>query len=79
MIMKARTRQQTQESAESDDTFSREDAEKYMSLVEQQADEEYESSRPGKKSPAKKRRIRPVPLTSKIPLYDKLMAEKEER
>ncbi|OXU23830.1 hypothetical protein TSAR_010825 [Trichomalopsis sarcophagae] len=57
----------------------REDAEKYMSLVEQQAAEEYESSRPGKKNPAKKRRIRPVPLTSKIPLYDKLMAEKEER
>ncbi|XP_031785762.1 protein FAM161A [Nasonia vitripennis] len=56
-----------------------EDAEKYMSLVEQQAAAEYESFRPGKKNPAKKRRIRPVPLTSKIPLYDKLMAEKEER
>jgi len=32
-----------------------------------------------KKSPSKKRRIRPIPITSKIPLYDKLMAEKEER
>lgn len=32
-----------------------------------------------KKSPAKKRRVRPIPITSKIPLYDKLMAEKEER
>lgn len=33
----------------------------------------------GKKSPSKKRRVRPIPITSKIPLYDKLMAEKEER
>jgi len=32
-----------------------------------------------KKSPSKKRRVRPIPITSKIPLYDKLMAEKEER
>lgn len=32
-----------------------------------------------RKSPSKKRRIRPIPITSKIPLYDKLMAEKEER
>lgn len=32
-----------------------------------------------KKSPLKKRRVRPIPITSKIPLYDKLMAEKEER
>lgn len=27
----------------------------------------------------RKRRVRPIPLTSKIPLYDKLLAEKEER
>lgn len=27
----------------------------------------------------KKRRVRPIPLTSKIPLYDKLVAAKEER
>lgn len=32
-----------------------------------------------KKGPSKKRRVRPIPLTSKIPLYDKLLAEKEER
>lgn len=31
------------------------------------------------KSPSKKRRVRPIPITSKILLYDKLMAEKEER
>ena len=50
-----------------------------MAMMEQQAAEEYELSHPSRKNPAKKRRIRPVPLTSKIPLYDKLMAEKEER
>lgn len=33
----------------------------------------------GKKSSSKKRGVRPIPITSKIPLYDKLMAEKEER
>lgn len=38
-----------------------------------------ENFRSNKKSPYKKRRIRPVPLTSKIPLYNKLLAEKEER
>lgn len=27
----------------------------------------------------KKRRVKPIPLTSKIPLYDKLVAAKEER
>lgn len=32
-----------------------------------------------KKSSSKKRQARPIPITSKIPLYDKLMAEKEER
>lgn len=32
-----------------------------------------------KKSPCRKRRVRPIPLTSKILLYDKLLAEKEER
>ena len=32
-----------------------------------------------KKSPRRKRRVRPIPLTSKIPLYDKLLAKKEER
>lgn len=31
------------------------------------------------KKTRRKRRIRPVPLTSKIPLYDKLVAEKEQR
>ncbi|KAK9306055.1 hypothetical protein QLX08_003118 [Tetragonisca angustula] len=32
-----------------------------------------------KKNSRRKRRVRPIPLTSKIPLYDKLLAEKEER
>lgn len=32
-----------------------------------------------KKSLRRKRRVRSIPLTSKIPLYDKLLAEKEER
>ncbi|XP_012535069.1 protein FAM161A [Monomorium pharaonis] len=55
-------------------TFTlREEAEKYMTEVER-AKEDNE-----KKSPSKKRRVRPIPITSKIPLYDKLMAEKEER
>jgi len=54
----------------------REEAEKYMTEVEtaERANEDNE-----KKSPSKKRRVRPIPITSKIPLYDKLMAEKEER
>ncbi|KYM76559.1 hypothetical protein ALC53_13002 [Atta colombica] len=54
----------------------REEAEKYMTEIEtvERANEDNE-----KKSPSKKRRIRPIPITSKIPLYDKLMAEKEER
>nr|XP_031825643.1 protein FAM161A [Nomia melanderi]XP_031825644.1 protein FAM161A [Nomia melanderi] len=56
----------------------REEAEKYMEQVETE-DAQRKSFRNNNKSPCKKRRIRPVPLTSKIPLYDKLLAEKEER
>ncbi|KAL0100203.1 hypothetical protein PUN28_019553 [Cardiocondyla obscurior] len=54
----------------------REEAEKYMTEVEtvERVNQDNE-----KKSPSKKRRVRPIPITSKIPLYDKLMAEKEER
>ncbi|KYQ50310.1 hypothetical protein ALC60_10624 [Trachymyrmex zeteki] len=54
----------------------REEVEKYMTEIEtvEQANKDSE-----KKSPSKKRRVRPIPITSKIPLYDKLMAEKEER
>ncbi|KAG5309610.1 F161A protein, partial [Acromyrmex insinuator] len=54
----------------------REEAEKYMTEIEtvERTNEDNE-----KKSPSKKRRVRPIPITSKIPLYDKLMAEKEER
>lgn len=40
---------------------------------------EYAKQDNERKSPSKKRRVRPIPITSKIPLYDKLMAEKEER
>lgn len=54
----------------------REEAEKYMTEVETAGRANEDN---GKKSPSKKRRIRPIPITSKIPLYDKLMAEKEER
>ncbi|XP_072749671.1 uncharacterized protein [Anoplolepis gracilipes] len=53
----------------------REEAEKYMTEIEA----ERMNQDNGKKSPSKKRRVRPIPITSKIPLYDKLMAEKEER
>ncbi|KYM93569.1 hypothetical protein ALC62_15927 [Cyphomyrmex costatus] len=54
----------------------REEAEKYMTEIEtaERTNEDNE-----KKSPSKKRRVKPIPITSKIPLYDKLMAEKEER
>ncbi|KAK2583731.1 hypothetical protein KPH14_009649 [Odynerus spinipes] len=56
----------------------REEAEKYMILAEmEEAERSKEES--NKKSPSKKRRVRPIPLTSKLPLYDKLLAEKEER
>ncbi|XP_011874707.1 PREDICTED: protein FAM161A [Vollenhovia emeryi] len=54
----------------------REEAEKYMTEVET-AERVNEDSE--KRSPSKKRRVRPIPITSKIPLYDKLIAEKEER
>ncbi|XP_076666287.1 uncharacterized protein LOC143367903 isoform X4 [Andrena cerasifolii] len=56
----------------------REEAEKYMARIETE-EVDRENLRSNKKSPYKKRRIRPVPLTSKIPLYNKLLAEKEER
>ncbi|XP_051153245.1 protein FAM161A [Leptopilina boulardi] len=56
-------------------TFTlREEAEKYMNLTE--VENEAQIYRDTKK---KKRRVRPIPLTSKIPLYDKLVAAKEER
>lgn len=44
-----------------------------------ETEEELRNLRSNKKSPRRKRRIRPIPLTSKIPLYNKLLAEKEER
>nr|XP_050852747.1 protein FAM161A isoform X2 [Vespula vulgaris] len=56
----------------------REEAEKYMTLTEMEANEDSKKES-NKKGPSKKRRVRPIPLTSKIPLYDKLLAEKEER
>ncbi|XP_066596311.1 protein FAM161A [Prorops nasuta] len=55
----------------------REDAEKYMDLAEMETRENLE--RKNKKKVTKKRRVRKIPITSKIPLYDKLIAEKEER
>ncbi|XP_046818806.1 protein FAM161A isoform X4 [Vespa crabro] len=56
----------------------REETEKYMTLTEVEA-VKYSKEESNKKGPSKKRRVRPIPLTSKIPLYDKLLAEKEER
>ncbi|KAI4498471.1 hypothetical protein M0802_006406 [Mischocyttarus mexicanus] len=56
----------------------REEAEKYMTLAEMEA-VGYSKKENNKKGLSKKRRVRPIPLTSKIPLYDKLLAEKEER
>nr|XP_033328223.1 protein FAM161A isoform X1 [Megalopta genalis]XP_033328224.1 protein FAM161A isoform X1 [Megalopta genalis]XP_033328225.1 protein FAM161A isoform X1 [Megalopta genalis] len=56
----------------------REEAEKYMEQVET-SDMRPKDLGNVNKSPCRKRRIRPIPLTSKIPLYDKLLAEKEER
>ncbi|KAK0182002.1 hypothetical protein PV327_000177 [Microctonus hyperodae] len=55
----------------------RDDAEKYMSQMEAEASEILRENNKG--GPMKKRRVRPVPLTSRIPLYDKLIAAKEER
>ncbi|XP_046628946.1 protein FAM161A isoform X4 [Neodiprion virginianus] len=57
----------------------REEAEKYMSAVELQAEERETKNVAGKRNPLTKRHARPVPLTSKLPMYDKLLAEKEER
>ncbi|XP_076637313.1 protein FAM161A-like [Colletes latitarsis] len=55
----------------------REEVEKYMAHAETK---ELECKNVNnKKSPYRKRHIRPIPLTSKIPLYNKLLAEKEER
>ncbi|XP_078036053.1 protein FAM161A-like [Augochlora pura] len=56
----------------------REEAEKYMDHVET-SDTRRKHYGNVNKSPCRKRRVRPIPLTSKIPLYDKLLAEKEER
>ncbi|KAL7291858.1 hypothetical protein TKK_0014420 [Trichogramma kaykai] len=60
---------------------AKEDAEKYMSQLDHQLENDFWSSpsRLSRKSPAKKRRIRRIPLTSKIPMYDKLCAEKAAR
>lgn len=48
-----------------------------MSQMEAEASEILHENNKG--GPMKKRRVRPVPLTSRIPLYDKLIAAKEER
>ncbi|XP_015439693.1 PREDICTED: protein FAM161A [Dufourea novaeangliae] len=56
----------------------REEAEQYMVQVETE-NAQRKNSINSNKSPCRKRRIRPIPLTSKIPLYNKLIAEKEER
>lgn len=48
---------------------------KHIKMEEQK----YKNVRNNKKNVYRKRRVRSIPLTSKIPLYDKLLAEKEER
>ena len=52
-----------------------------MSMAEMEAAEDRSLDQEKKSSEnySKKRRVRPIPLTSRIPLYDKLMAAKEER
>ncbi|KOC63287.1 Protein FAM161A [Habropoda laboriosa] len=57
----------------------REEAEKYMTHAEVEVEEVHRDLESNKRSPCRKRRVRPIPLTSKIPLYEKLLAEKEER
>ncbi|CAK9809068.1 Protein FAM161A [Anthophora plagiata] len=56
----------------------REEAEKYMTHAEMEEQQQRDLGS-NRKSPCRKRRVRPIPLTSKIPLYEKLLAEKEER
>ncbi|XP_076234708.1 uncharacterized protein LOC143179384 [Calliopsis andreniformis] len=56
----------------------REEMEKYMTNIEVE-EAKCKNLKINKKSPCRKRRIRPIPLTSKIPLYNRLLAEKEER
>lgn len=48
---------------------------KHIKMEEQKC----KNVRNNKKNLCRKRRVRSIPLTSKIPLYDKLLAEKEER
>lgn len=48
-----------------------------MTQAEADAEERFREN--NKERPLKKRKVRPIPLTSRIPLYDKLMAAKEER
>ncbi|XP_012265980.2 protein FAM161A isoform X1 [Athalia rosae] len=57
----------------------REEAERYMSNVEMQAEEQGNKNATDKRCTPKKRHARPIPLTSKLPMYDKLLAEKKER
>lgn len=56
----------------------REEAEKHMKHIKME-EQKYKNVRNNKKNIYRKRRVRSIPLTSKIPLYDKLLAEKEER
>ncbi|XP_026674332.1 protein FAM161A isoform X2 [Ceratina calcarata] len=42
-------------------------------------EEDRRNFRNSKKSACKRRRVRPIPLTSKLPLYDRLLAQKEQR
>lgn len=56
----------------------REEAEKHMKHIKME-EQKYKNVRNNKKNVYRKRRVRSIPLTSKIPLYDKLLAEKEER
>lgn len=53
----------------------RDEAEKYMTQTETETEEKLKD----KCDLKKKKRVRPIPLTSRIPLYDKLIAAKEER
>ncbi|CAL7949409.1 unnamed protein product [Xylocopa violacea] len=56
----------------------REDVEKCMTHAGKEK-HECRNTRNTEKSPYRRRHARPIPLTSKLPLYDKLLAEKQER
>ncbi|XP_076762207.1 protein FAM161A-like [Xylocopa sonorina] len=56
----------------------REEVEKYIARDEKDK-HDCRNTKKTEKSPYIRRHVRPIPLTSKLPLYNKLLAEKQER